>query len=111
MFSVERLYPSSLVEVSKSQKMLGLKKILGQQKLCVNKNYDFKKKFGSKQNVWPKKMLGPQKSWLNKIGSEKILGLKKMFGSQKNVWYDLPLKVCKYFRGGDNLGQRSDCLY
>ena len=46
VFSLERLYPSSPVEVSKSQTNIGSKKNLGPKRFGVHKNFGSKKNFG-----------------------------------------------------------------
>ena len=52
MFSLEMLYPSSSMEVSKSQKTIGSIKIR------VEKNVGPQRDFGQKKNFGPEKILG-----------------------------------------------------
>ena len=62
VFCLERLYPSFLVQVSKSQKnwlrnILGLKKIFGQKEIQDQKNVGSKKNCGSLLRFWIKTKL------------------------------------------------------
>ena len=83
VFSLERLYTSSPLEVFMGQKKFWahgkfwIYKLLGPRKLCVNKILSRKNSFGS--DVF-KKISGS-----NKIDGPKILGLKKNLGSEKMV--------------------------
>ena len=73
--SLERLYPSSLVIVFKSQKIFGLEKIVGPKKLLDH------------TNCGSIKIVGPKNVWV-----QKIFWVRKQFRVQKNNW------VWKYFR-------------
>ena len=79
VFSLERLYPSSTVEVSKSKTNIGSKKNMGPQKFWVCKNLK-PKKFRFQIKVWLKKSLG-HKIFLD---PQKLL-VKKML-TPKNFW-------------------------
>ena len=56
--SLERLYPLSLVEVFKSQKILGPKKIVGPKKLLDHIKCGFIEIVGPKKILGPKNILG-----------------------------------------------------
>ena len=79
VYRFKRLYPSSLLEVSKTEKMLGLKFFLGQQKKAWGKKLGPKKILGQ-QNFGSKKKL-----CLKKFLEKKILSQKK-FWVQNNFW-------------------------
>ena len=80
-FSLKSLYPLPLEEVSKSHRLIGLKKLWVQQNCGSIKIVGQKKSFGPKNMLGSKKKIGSKKMW-----GEKHYGLKKIFGSLENFW-------------------------
>ena len=92
MFSLERLYPSSPVEVSKSQTKIWSKKIHGSEKILGLKTFDPKK-------LWVQKNLGPNKFNVWKFFRKQLCLKKKI---RKNFVFQK--KICVWKKNRKNLG-------
>ena len=87
VYSFERLYPSFLVEVSKSLTNIGFQKYLGLKKLVVKKILGMKQKLDF---FWSNNFCIPIRLWVQIIFGLKNFCLKnilvrKHFGSKKNL--------------------------
>ena len=79
--SLERLYPSSLVEVSKSLKMLRQNKFGVWKKFCVRNKFWFQNNCGSVKKFRSEKNVGVQKLWVQNIFRRKSLCLRNFLAN------------------------------
>ena len=88
LFSLERLYPMSLVEVSKSKKNIG-----------SEKNFGSKRNFGSTKNFGSKTIVCLNKNLTSKnFESEKNFKSEKTFWGMNNLGFQKKILCPKKFR-------------